>query len=79
MRFLELTPGQMLSYEKRFEIASRLCEALCSLYQDRIVMLSDTRALRLAKMIGIFNIFQRKVDYAAITLASLRACLTGLS
>ena len=41
--------GQKLSYEKRFEIASRLCEALRSLYQDRIVMLSDTRALRLAE------------------------------
>ena len=37
--------GQKLSYEKRFEIASRLCEALRSLYQDRVVTLSDTRAL----------------------------------
>jgi hypothetical protein len=41
--------GQKLSYEKRFEIASRLCEALRSLYQDRVVTLSDTRALRLAE------------------------------
>jgi hypothetical protein len=41
--------GQKLSYEKRLEIASRLFEALRSLYQDRVVMLSDTRALRLAE------------------------------
>jgi hypothetical protein len=40
---------QKLSYEKRLEIASRLFEALRSLYQDRVVMLSDTRALRLAE------------------------------
>jgi hypothetical protein len=49
MGFLESTHGQKLSYEKRFEIASRLCEVLRSLYQDRVVMLSDTRALRLAE------------------------------
>jgi len=41
--------GQKLSYEKRLEIASRLFEALRSLYQDRVVTLSDTRALRLAE------------------------------
>ena len=41
--------GQKLSYEKRFEIASRLCQALRALYQDRVVTLSDTRALRLAE------------------------------
>jgi hypothetical protein len=41
--------GQKLSYEKRLEIASCLCEALRSLHPDRVVMLSDTRALRLAE------------------------------
>jgi hypothetical protein len=41
--------GQKLSYEKRVEIASRLCQALRALYQDRVVTLSDTRALRLAE------------------------------
>jgi hypothetical protein len=38
-----------LSYEKRLEIASRLCEALRSLYPDKVVTLSDTRALKLAE------------------------------
>ena len=50
--------GQKSSYEKRFEIASRLGEALRSLYQDRVVMLSDTRALRLAE--DDYSIFQRE-------------------
>jgi hypothetical protein len=38
---------EQLSYEKRLEIAFRLCEALCSLYPDKVVTLSDTRALKL--------------------------------
>ena len=38
-----------LSYEKRLEIASDLCRALRALFQDRVVMLSDTKALRLAE------------------------------
>jgi hypothetical protein len=43
-------------------------------------MLSDTRALRLAEDDrDIQHLPERKINYAAITLASLRACLTGLS
>ena len=40
---------EQLSYEKRLEIATRLCEALRLLYPDRVITLSDTRALRLAQ------------------------------
>jgi hypothetical protein len=39
---------ERLSHEKRLEIASRLCEALRSLYPDKVVTLSDTRALKVA-------------------------------
>ena len=41
--------GQRVSYEKRLEIASQLYRALRALYRDRLVILSDTRALRLAE------------------------------
>jgi hypothetical protein len=40
---------EQLSYERRLEIASRLCEALRLLYPDKVITLSDTRALRLAQ------------------------------
>jgi hypothetical protein len=40
---------EQLSYEKRLELASRLCEALRLLYPDKVITLSDTRALRLAQ------------------------------
>jgi hypothetical protein len=40
---------EQLSYEKRLEIASHLCDVLRSLYPDKVITLSDTRALRLAQ------------------------------
>ena len=43
--------GQKLSYENRLEIASRIYEALRVFYPDRIVVLSDTTALRLGEPI----------------------------
>jgi hypothetical protein len=39
--------GQKLSHEKRLAIAARIYRALRAFYQDRLVILSDTRALRL--------------------------------
>ena len=44
--------GQKLSYEKRLEIATRIYHTLRSFYQDRIVVLNDTRALRRALRLG---------------------------
>jgi hypothetical protein len=43
--------GQKLSYENRLEIASRISEELRLFYPDRIVVLSDTTALRLGEPI----------------------------
>jgi hypothetical protein len=40
---------QRLSYEERLEIALRLYEALQSHYPDRLIAVSDTRALKLAE------------------------------
>ena len=56
------THGQKLLHEKRLEIASRLFEALRSLYQDRVVMLSDTRAQRLAEDHPDIQSSERKIN-----------------
>jgi hypothetical protein len=45
---------EQLSYEKRLEIAAHLCER--SLYPDKVVTLSDTRALGWRKIVGMFNL-----------------------
>jgi hypothetical protein len=40
---------EKLSYEQRLQIAFRLWKALRSLYPNKVVTLSDSRALKLAE------------------------------